>query len=388
MALREVVIFMKRRHIFSIFLLIIMGYFAIWFVLPTNSLSLLVVDKTVPEPNYREHAAIFWLTNHWRLTDENNDFPKYDQDYIGYHPETNEKQLLTKETLEGINLLYLADTYGIYDYEKGLVDYELRLPYEIMDIDLIFGGFNTEEALVIKDYARKQDHVLIGEHNIFGYPTYLYPESSQIIQETFGVNYNGWLVRYYEELEDVAFWVKVIYERIYGKELNLQGPGLVLVREGNGHYGWMEDLVIFQDEDFKEQYPMLITEKEHPLTKSAAKRVPYLYWIEILDASTETEVLAYYEFPLTDKASEKLKLRGIPTQVPAVVYYQVPHEATRIYFSGDFADQLPAFLPSWMTGSAKIQQLLTYIPGIPPQYHFYFRWFAPVMGNVTNLATP
>ncbi|MDF2614526.1 MAG: hypothetical protein K0S71_2312 [Clostridia bacterium] len=366
----------------------IIVYFSIWFVMPTQVLPLLVVDKTVPEPNYREHSAIFWLTKHWRMTNENKIFRQYASDYIGYHPKKSEKQLLTKDHLDGINLLYLADTYGIYDYEKGQIDYELRLPYEQMDIDLIFGGFNPKETHVIKDYAKNKDHLLIGEHNILGYPTYLYPESSEIIQEVFGIKYNGWLVRYYEQLEDVAFWVKVVYERIYGKELNLTGPGLVLVREGNSRYGWIEDLVVFQDTDFKEQYPTLVIEKEHPLTKGAAKRIPYLYWIEILDNVDAADVLAYYEFPLTDQAAEKLKMRGINNKVPALVYYEVPEQGARIYFGGDFADQLPAFLPSWMTGSAKIQQLLSYIPGIPPQYHFYFRWFAPVLYNITDLVMP
>lgn len=381
-------IFMKRWHILSTLLLIIFVYFGIWFITPTKNLSLLVVDKTVPEPNYREHQSIFWLTKHWRMSNEDGDFRKYDRDYLGYHPETDLKELLTEEHLVGKDLLYLADTYGIYDYQDGLTDYELRLPNELIDIDLIFGGFNTQEANIIKDYSTKKDHVLIGEHNIFGYPTYNFSESSQIIQEVFGVNYNGWLVRYYEELEDVAFWVKLTYERIYGVELDLTGPGLVLVREGGSSSGWFEDIVIFQDKDFNQQYPMLVTEKEHPLTKGAARRVPYLYWIEILDVDNDIDVLAYYEFPLTDGASESLKLRGINTRIPALVYKQVPNEATSIYFAGDFADQLPAFLPAWMTGSGSIQRLITYFPGVPPQYNFYFRWFSPVLRNITDLVLP
>jgi len=376
---------MKRWHIFSILFLIVIIYFAIWFVTPRSTLHLQVIDKTVPEPNYREHEAIFWLTKHWRMTDKNNNFRKYNQDYIGYHPETGHKELLKEEHLDNIELLYLADTYGIYDYEHGLIDYELRLPYELIDIDLIFGGFNTEEANVIRDYSKKENNILIGEHNIFGYPTYNYPESSQIIQEVFGVKYNGWLVRYYEDLEDVAYWVKVIYTRIHGVELDLTGPGLVLVREGGSRNGWYEDIVIFQDEDFNQQYPTLITEKEHPLNKSATKKTPYLYWIEVLDVVSEAEVLSYYEFPLTEKATEKLRIRGINTRIPALVYYEVPNEATRIYFGGDFADQLPAFLPSWLTGSENFQRSLSYLPGIPPQYNFYFRWYAPVLKNIIDL---
>ena len=269
---------MKRWHILLILLFLIIIYFSVWFVSSKKTLSIQVLDKTVPEPNYREHEAIFWLTKHWRMTDTHKIFRKFDKDYIGYHPLTNQKDLLKGSDLDGINLLYLADTYGIYNYENGLTDYELRLPYELIDIDLIFGGITTEEAATIKEYSKDGSNLIIGEHNILGYPTYNYPESSEIIQEVFGVKYNGWLVRYYESLEDVAYWVKVVYEKIHGKELDLTGPGLVLVREGGSRTGWYEDIVIFQDEDFTQQYPVISIEKEHPLIKDATKKIPYLYF--------------------------------------------------------------------------------------------------------------
>jgi hypothetical protein len=349
-----------------------------------------VHDKTVPEPpNYREHRELFYLSKHWRLTDKDYNFRNYDEDYSGYHPEDKQrKELLTKELIGDAKLLYLADTYGIYDYEKGLIDYELRLPFELIDIDLLFGGFDQNETKVIQDFSKNNKHILIGEHNIFGYPTYLYQGSSPAIQNLFGVKYEGWLVRYYEDLEEVAFWVKLLYQKIYGTNLNLKGPGLVVVREDSNRAGWYGELLIFQDHDFKQQYPMILTsEKEHPLTKGAVKKVPYLYWVEILDVTnSNAEVLAYYEFPLKDEALEKLKIRGIDPLIPAFIYTDVPNEAKRIYFAGDFIDQLPAFLPHWMTGSVKIQRLLTYLPGVPPQYNFYFRWYAPVIENVKDLA--
>ncbi len=380
---------MRRRHIFSVLLILIIIYFAIWFLLPKSYLAIHVHDKTVPEPpNYREHRELFYLSKHWRFTDKDDNFRQHDVDYSGYHPEENQrKERLTKELIGDAKLIYLADAYGIYDYEEGLIDYELRLPFELIDIDLIFGGFDQDEKKVLQDFSKNSNHIIVGEHNVFGYPTYLYEGVSPTIQNLFGVQYEGWLVRYYEDLEEVAYWVKLLYQRIYGTALELKGPGLVLVREDSSRAGWYGELLIFQDQDFKQQYPMILTsEEQHPLTKNAVKKVPYLYWVEILDVTnSNAEVLAYYEFPLKDEALEKLKTRGIDPLVPAFIYLEAPNEAKRIYFAGDFIDQHPAFLPHWMTGSVAIQRFLTYLPGIPPQYHFYFRWYAPVIKNVKNL---
>lgn len=373
---------MRQIHVFIIFLALLIVYVSVWFLLPKTELALLVVDKTVPEPaDYREHRAIYWLSKHWRLTDNEGNYRRHERDYVGYHPKTDQRDILVDEHLEDIELLYLADTYGIYDYEKGLIDYELRLPYEYQYISLIYGGFSLEEAQRIRAFSQQTDTWVIGEHNIFGYPTYFSSEASIMIQDVFGVRYDGWLVRYYEALEDVAFWVKQLYERIYGKELDLTGPGIVLVREDGHRSGWYGDLVVFEVEDLTSQYPLLHNE-EHGLLKGASTGVPYLYWMEILSVHENAEVLAYYELPLTDEAAEKLHIRGLSTRIPALVYYEVPGQGTRVYFGGDFADQLPAFLPASLTGSTMLQRLITYLPGIPPHYQFYFRWYAPVMRNI------
>lgn len=372
---------MRQTHLLVILFFIIFIYAVSWHFLPKRDIPLLVVDKTVPEVNYREHRSIFWLLKHWRFTDKEGAFLRFDKDYVGYHPETGNRDKFGDDHLKDVRVLYLADTYGIYDYEKGLIDYELRLPYEYQYISLIYGGFGLDEAKIIKKFAQEKNHLLIGEHNIFGYPTYQNLESSRMIQNTFGVKYNGWLVRYYEELEDVAFWIKELYKKIYGLELDYTGPGLVLVREDVPSLGWQGDLVIFQAKDLVKQYPLLHNNK-HNLLEGASTEVPYLYWIEILEPNEQAEVLSYYELPLSEEASKRLYIRGLSTHIPALVYYDVPGESSRVYFAGDFADQLPSILPASLTGSLAIQRILTHSPGIPPQYKFYYRWYAPVFKNL------
>ncbi len=380
---------MKRKYILLILLIIIAIFIIIWFILPKRPIAIHVHDKTVPEPvDYREHKELFYLAKHYRFTDGQGRFMDYTTDYSGFHPEDdNRKERLTHELIGNARLLYLADTYGIYDYEDGLIRYEERLPYELIDIDLLFGGFNQEEVDVIEEFANNPDNIIVGEHNVFGYPTYIYENASTRLQNLFGVTYGGWLVRYYEELEEVAYWVKLLYTRIYGREFDLKGPAIVVVREDSNRAGWFGELLIFQDEDFVRQYPTVNIEKEHYLTKGATTRVPYLYWVEVLEVTNpQAEVLAYYEFPLRESALERLKNRGIEPLIPAFIYLDEPGYAKRIYFSGDFVDQIPALLPHWLTYSVGIQRAITYLPGVPPQFSFYFRWYAPVLKNILELA--
>ncbi len=378
---------MRRRHVLLIIIIIVALYFSAWHLGPERKVNLLVVDKTVPETDYREHRAIFWVLKHNRFTNPQGEFMRYDRDYLGYHPEKERMETLTAADLETVEILYLADSYGIYDYEEGLEVYEEKLPYEHQEIELIYGGFDRYEVEEAARFANREGAVLIGEHNIFGYPTYLDQEAAKLLQELFAVRYGGWLTRYYANLDEAAFWIKELYSRIYGLEWDLEGAGMIFVREDVTGLGWYTDLVIIESKDFNAPWPV-ITGAGHELLDGASSAVPYLYWVEILEIDSdidEAEVLAYFEPPFGEEAGAALRDRGLPELFPAVIYYPAPDGAKRIYFAGDFADQLPALLPPSLTGSATIQRALSYMPGMPVEYRFYFQWYAPVLTNILEL---
>ncbi len=374
---------MRRRHVLAIFILVISSYILVWHLSPTREINLLVVDKTVPENNYREHRSIFWIAEHRRFTDRNGDFMRAESDYLGYHPESGAKDLLSTADLADVDLLYLADTYGIYDYEEGLQTYEDQLPYAIQDIELLYGGFNLGEAEAIARFAATPGKVLVGEHNIFGYPTYLDLEASLLLQDLFAVSYNGWLTRYYSDLNEAAYWMKELYSIIYGQEWNLKGAGMVFVREEFAPFGWNRDLVIVQSENFNGPWPAIKNSDDQLLTR-AASNVPYHYWLEVLTVNPGAKILAYYDLPLNEESRAALRLRGLPERFPAVIYSQPAGEAARIYFAGDFADQLPALLTPRLTGSAAIQRFFSYLPGLPIEYRFFFQWYEPILSNILH----
>jgi len=377
---------MTRRHVLIILFILATGYFLAWHLKPTSDLNFLVVDKTVPETTYREHRAIFWIAEHRRFTAAGSRFLNYERDYLGYHPETDLKDILSDDHLEDIKLLYLADSYGIYDYEEGLEVYEDKLPYELQAINLIYGGFSYAESEVVSRFADRAGNILIGEHNIIGYPTYLDPEASLLLQDLFGITYTGWLTRYYPDLDLAAFWIKELYSRIYGQEWNLEGPGMVFVREENAYFGWNTDLIIAEQEHLEKPWPVLIN-TDHKLLHKSNSGTPYLYWLEVLEVSEQAAVIAYYDLPVNEEGREALLARGLPEQFAAMVYFTPPDKADRIYFAGDFADQIPALLPANLTGSAAIQRFISYFPGLPVEYRFYFQWYEPVLHNILQMGS-
>jgi hypothetical protein len=377
---------MKRRHILLIFILLSGGWLAAWHLLPIQHIELLVVDKTVPEPDWREHRAIFWVAEHRRFADRESGFYRADRDYLGFHPLEERKEFVTAAALTDLDLLYLADSYGIYSYEEGLAVYEEQLPYSHQQVELILGGFDRKEVDAIADFAEQDEALLVGEHNIFGYPTYLDPDASVMLQKIFGVTYTGWLVRYYSNLDESAFWLKELYTRIYGREWNFDGSGLVFAREENSDFGWNRDLVIIERADLSGPWPAIIN-SEHQLLQNANSNVPYLYWIELLELNPDSKALAYFELPVREEAREPLKARGLPLKIPAMVYYAPPGQAERIYFAGDFADQLPALLSPRLTGSAGLQRFFTYLPGLPAEFRFYFQWYEPVLKNILQIGS-
>lgn len=97
---------------------------------------------------------------------------------------------------------------------------------------------------MIKEFAGNEDATLIGEFNIFNYPTYLDREASQTLQSIFGVQSTGWSGKYYTDLREAAFNLKELYNRIYGKDWEFRGDGMVLVREDMPQWEWYPDILV------------------------------------------------------------------------------------------------------------------------------------------------
>ncbi len=91
-----------------------------WYLKPESPWRVRVLDKTVPHPDYREHAALFWVLRHEKAaTPQGARNWDLRRDYVGYYPVVNDGEQrgqgreLRAEDLAATDLLYLADAYGV-----------------------------------------------------------------------------------------------------------------------------------------------------------------------------------------------------------------------------------------------------------------------------------
>ena len=98
---------------------------------PQRPLRVVVLDKTVPFENRVEHRSLFWLLDHLKVVQADGSSYDSTTDYLGAYPGPNPGDPpartadLTAGAALSADLLYLADTYGVY--EGDYLDAEERL---------------------------------------------------------------------------------------------------------------------------------------------------------------------------------------------------------------------------------------------------------------------
>ena len=58
--------------------------YLIWRFFPDKSLQVILVDKTVPNRQYREHTGVIWALNHGKFKKNSGEDYRVDQDYFGF----------------------------------------------------------------------------------------------------------------------------------------------------------------------------------------------------------------------------------------------------------------------------------------------------------------
>lgn len=310
-------------------LAIALPYFA-WKSSDYVELSVAIVDKTVPDSSYREHKRLIYALNHYKYSKVNSEEYDESEDYLGFRPLENNKyemedipESLKKES----DLIYIADTYGVYEEEffgsnaKGERS------------EKIYGGLETEEISSIKKQVYESKTPLVAEFNTFGSPTE--QAAQEEIEGLMGVSWTGWIGRYFSNLdfetnEEIPAWAVGSYEKSENKSWRFKGAGFILadskdrivVLEEGKHFDGKGIELRFTDSG-----------KEFFGTSRTAN---YDYWFDIVDLES-AESYADYEWNLTEEGREKLKTESIPESFPAITKRYVSN-APIYYFAGDFAD--------------------------------------------------
>jgi len=344
--------------------------FILWTRQPLRELKVVILDKTVPDATRREHAGFTWLLKHRKIRRPGGSDYRTESDYYGFFPLPDHQWEAREPSIAGSapELIYLADTYGVYTEEFYGQAVGNRTA-------MIYGGLRPEE---VKDLQQALPGclTLVGEFNTFADPTF--GESRQASMDWFGLTWKGWIGRFFKDLDrqrEVPPWAVRNYERQTGQEWLFEGPGFLFVNEDDQVEVLEEGLDVVKGRGLRFRG---LPEGQRRLDLPEDAR--YDYWFDLVIPKPGTEVLAEYELPLLPPGEKKLKALGLPARTPAVLVSSLG--ATRsYYFAGDFVDAWPVPNFHRVAGLARFRCAFSREdPGDPGS--FYWRVYVPMMTRV------
>lgn len=330
---------MKRFYIILVCILLIITIpIILWYMQPDQKLNVAIIDKTVPDDTYREHLGITWVLNNLKYVNQKNEEYDRSTDYFGFVPNEKEENyeispLPTDYT--DYDVIYLADTYGVYDEDLPWIEKER----EGSRSSKIYGGLEEEEWRAIVDRLNQnKKSLLIAEYNTFASPTNQGVRES--IADYLGLEWSGWVDRYFEELDpdknsEIPQWILDEFQDSW----HYSGEGFVLVNDITS-----EVVVLEKEKHFKGEGVHIAFTEEGENRFGLVKSPDYQYWFDIVTPKNNTKVLANYEWNLTDQGSHLLEENGVPVQFAAVLENEHPTSLS-YYFAGDFNDiaEVPNF---------------------------------------------
>ncbi|MFT4412413.1 hypothetical protein ACLM5H_01005 [Fredinandcohnia humi] len=354
---------MKIRYIVIPIMLVVfilsLTPWGLWLLKKEVSIEMTVIDKTVPQTDYREHLALFWVNKHLKLTKPDGSFYEIEKDYQGYKPgNRNTETTLTIPQNQGI--IYVTDTYGVYNEDIEGNPLGKRS-------DLLYGGLTIFDWNNVMS-AKNDNTTLILEFNTIASPTA--PFVRDIVEKNMGIIWTGWIGRYFPNLNslEVPIWLKENYEKQYGEKWEFSGKGLVFLND-NDH------VIVLDKDEIKGAVEFHLTDaglEKYPKVRNSI----YGYWFDIVSPVDDSSVVeANYHVAYTNKGKKKLLELGIPTTIPAVIH----HEQNRTYyFAGDFADISTNHQSHWV-----LPLPFYWVMGlINKDENFFWRSYIPLMEKI------
>jgi hypothetical protein len=341
--------------------LIVLAPWVLFHLGSSRPMSIVVLDKTVPYDTYVEHSGLFWLLDQLKVVHPSGE--RYDRarDYLGSTPgETPgappaRTTDLTPEAARGADLLYLVDTYGVY--EEDLVSGEGRKT-ALERSNKIYGGLTAEEASVFEQ-AQRDGTTVVAEFNTMATPTG--SEARETLERVLGVRWTHWIGRYFPALEDrdeVPQWLRDLCQREMNAPWSFRGPGYALVQDDTR----CEILVVGEDSP-----GIGLTIEPEPgaragILKKTASGTPYTFWFDLVIPQEGTEVLASYQWQLRESGG------------------------TAYYFAGDFGDSTAQRGRVPLAGFVGFRRWLEKTRRIPSHEAFFHRFYAPLMIEILDEA--
>ena len=339
-----------------------------------NTLSFIIYDKTVPDGSANHHLALAWfLRNEKVLTPEGEIF-KATSTYKGYFPLESEQNRI--QNLAPINIhpdvLYIADTYGIYRSEGGLS----RTQTEGNTSNLIYGGTTQEDVDALQAYLnRDEGNTLIAEYNTFATPTPSYVQAQ--LHEMFQTRWTGWSGQYVQDLSiqgETPPWIISQYETETNQSWPYTGSGIVLFNAND------EYLILTSENDIGGQTNTFSFTQEGKNLLGLDKTETYLHLFDIVEPLQGAQVLASYTLDVTAEGLKKLHSHGLEPSFPAIVLGETANHKT-YYFAGNWAYNPTPLRFATMEGVAAVMKHLS-----NEEQAFYWKTYIPLMQAILEEA--
>lgn len=361
--------------VFLVFTVLVAAPFILWVVQPYRQLDVWVVDKTVPYPDFREHASLFWLLNNEKISRPDTAAP-YDArtDYYGYYP-VSRVEWRTFEMPEPVrkpDLIYIADTYGVYNDE-----YMLKEP---PDTSSLHGGLDSDDYSALQK-ALGGGNTLIAEFNTAASPAN--KKDRAFLGPLTGLEWRGWIGNYYGDLAKagtVPDWIVANWEHEKNQTWRYSGSGLVLFDEK----GRIE--VLTEREDIGKNGMKVVFGQQWAKTLGIGRPTLYRSWFEWVTPGPRVEEVARYELDLTPAGKRKLDELGLPAIFPAIVRLR-NDQFTSWYFAGDFADLQFSGTPYRMRGIQTIKRIFA-DDTVHDNSYFFWKAYVPLMHYILSNIQP
>ncbi|WP_062197103.1 hypothetical protein [Massilibacterium senegalense] len=349
---------MKRLIWPFLLILLLFSPHLYWLLKPVIPIEIAVVDKTVPKKDYREHSGLFWILKNEKIVKSDGELYDIGRDYFGYDP-YDQKPLPPYQAKQPLDLIYIADTYGVYSNDLQEKPDGERSKH-------IYGGMDLLEWNAVMDSKEKQT-TLIAEFNSFATPTDRI--ARDVMQQNLNIEWSGWTGRYFANLnsDEIPPWLIRNYESQYKKKWKFDGSGIAFVH--------ISDKVVVLDESESDGFVSfeLTNDGEKQYKNVSASK--YMYWFDVVKPINGSVVEAEYKLLLTKEGKKELKDANIPTTFPAVIHH---NENNTYYFAGDYADFPKQAFAKWQ-GSPLLFWVFA-----NDDSAFYWRSYVPLMKEILD----
>ncbi|MCC7569694.1 MAG: hypothetical protein KO463_08815 [Candidatus Methanofastidiosa archaeon] len=354
-------------------LCLLVSPYVAWMLQDTKTLDVVILDNTVPDMKYREHKGLMWVLNYYKYEHSQHGSYHYDEDYYGFFPlpEYTYEIRLMPDIPDTADLVYIADSYGVYTEEFYGENLEGRRS------ELIYGGMYAYDLDKVEN-AVGRGIPLVAEFNTFGSPTT--GGARERLYDLLKVEWTGWIGRYFFDLTEgveVPVWVVWNYEQQYGELWEYHGPGFVFADENDRIV-----VLTVPDEATSDACRIHFTEEGQDFF-SINPQTRYNYWFDIITLREPARMYAEFKLSLTEAGAEELAMFGIPSVFPAVVF-QDSGTYWSFYFAGDFVDidTVPGFYKLY--GYDSFKRLFTSDRGIDENNGFYWHVYVPLVRRILD----